>query len=266
VAQAFSSWQQFLQTLGHLSLPPSQVPSINILILSRLKGSPSWMFGTVAIVVLLLWDWKLLVSIGVGTMILGVAYAMQQWNWGGFQDVVRQFFASPNRPLAVAVASGGLSALGIYAAVAIWTTVENPWIAALAIVQGFATIVILAILLGQNLNQFLKSETESTLDDKLDGLTEADPLKRLIAVRKILRWVKNRTIEKNDRRTVSEALRLMLQSETESIVLEAVLEGLQELDETKKIASGTPPISLTRSSKSPAMVILKSPDSLTSQP
>ncbi|MGB3238437.1 MAG: hypothetical protein WBB29_09090, partial [Geitlerinemataceae cyanobacterium] len=162
------------------------------------------------------------------------------------------FFASPNRPLAVAVASGGLSALAIYVAASIWTTVENPWIAALAIVQGMATMAILAMLLGQNLRGFLKSAEESTLYDKLDGLTDADPLKRLIAVRQILRWVKNRKIEKTDRRTVDEAFRLMLQSETESIVLEAVLEGLQELDETKKIAFPTPAITLAQSSSSPA--------------
>ncbi|MGB5897716.1 MAG: hypothetical protein WBG66_05920 [Geitlerinemataceae cyanobacterium] len=252
MAQAFSPWQQFLQSLGNLSLSPSQVQSIDVPILSRLKGSPSWTIGTVAIVVLLLWDWKLLVSIGAGSVVLGVAYAMQQWDWGGFQDVVRQFFASPNRPLAVAVASGGLSALAIYVAASIWTTVDNPWIAALAIVQGMATMAILAILLGQNLSGLLKSEENTNLYDKLDGLTDADPLKRLIAVRQILRWVKNRKIEKTDRRTVDEAFRLMLQSETESIVLEAVLEGLQELDETKKIAFPTPAITLAQSSSSPA--------------
>jgi hypothetical protein len=252
VAQAFSSWQQFLQSLGNLSLPPSQFQSIEVSISSRLKGSPSWVFGSVAIAVLLLWDWKLLVSIGAGTVVLGIAYAMQQWNWGGFQDVVRQFLASPNRSLAVAVASGGLAALGIYVGVAIWMSTDNPWLALGAIAQGFATLIILAILLGQNLSRFLNSQ-ERDLYEILDYLTDTDPLKRLIAVRQILRLMKNGRLEKTDRRAVSEAFRLMLQSETESIVLEAILEGLQELDETKKLQAGSPALSLARSSKSQAL-------------
>lgn len=251
MAQAFSPWQQFLQRLGNLSLLPAQYESITDPISSRLKRSPRWMLGTGAIALLLIWDWKLLVSMGTGFVVLGVAYAMQQWNWGGFREAVRQWITSPNRPLAVAVASGGLAALGIYIGVALWMTVDNPWVATGAIVQGTATLIILAILLGQNLSGFLKLE-ERDLYEILTHLTDADPLKRLIAVRQILKSVKTRNIEKLDRQAISEAFRLMLQSETESIVLEAVLEGLQELDETRKLAPGTPEITLARSISSPA--------------
>lgn len=252
MAQAFSPWQQFLQRLGNSSLLPAQYESIADPIFSLLQRSPRWMLGTGAIALLLIWDWKLLVSMGAGFVVLGVAYAMQQWNWEGFQEVVRQSIASPNRPLAVAVASGGLAALGIYVGVALWMTVDNPWLATGSIVQGIATLIILAILLGQNLSRLLKP-AEHDLYEILTHLTDADPLKRLIAVRQILKSVKTRKIEETDRRAISEAFRLMLQSETESIVLEAILEGLEELDGTKKLASGTPPISLGRSNKSPAM-------------
>lgn len=206
------------------------------------------MLGIVAIALAILWDWKLLLSAGMGIVVLGLAYAMQQWNWNRFPQVVRQWVASPNRPLVVALASGGLAALGIYLGLAVWMTVDNPWQATSAIVQGIATFVILAILLGQTLNRFLNRQ-EFDLYEQLAHLTDADPLKRLIAVRQVIRAIASRKIDPTDGRAVCEAFRLMLQSETESIVLEAILEGLQALDDTRKLSAGTPAIALPSSSQ-----------------
>ncbi|HIK33587.1 MAG TPA: hypothetical protein IGS17_09340 [Oscillatoriales cyanobacterium M59_W2019_021] len=251
MAQVISPWQQFLQHLQDSSLLPPQLKLIDIPLSTR--GSRVWILGSGAIAVLFLWDWKFIVSIGVGTTVLGVAYAMQQWNWGGFQNFARRLVAHPNRPFAVAVASAGLAAVGTYLAIALWTTADNPWIATAAIAEGFATLVILALLLGQNLGGFLHSETAFDLYEKLDRLTDADPLKRLIAVRQLLHAVKAGKFDEIESRTVSAAFRLMLQTETESIVLEAVLEGLQELDEPKKLASGTPALSLARSHQPQAL-------------
>lgn len=243
MAHAVSPWQQFLQRLEHSPLLPPQFEFTHLQIPSRLKGSSNWMLGIVAIALLLLWDWKLLLSAGTGIVVLGIAYAIQQWNWDGFPHVVRQSIASPNRPLAVAVASGGLAALGIYLGLAIWMTADRPWLATGAIVQGIATFFILAILIGQNLNRFLKPE-ERDLYEILTHLTDADPLKRLIAVRQVLKTLKTRTPDRTERRSVWQVFRLMLQTETESIVLEAILEGLQELDPPKQLPSGTPAMSL----------------------
>lgn len=242
MAQVTSPWQQLLHRLENSSLLPSQLKSIEIPLSSR--GSRFWILGAGTIAVLLIWDWQFIVSLGVGTTVLGIAYAMQQWNWNGFENFIRQIVASPNRPLTVAVASAGLAALGTYLAIALWTTADNPWSAGAAIAQGFATLAILALLLGQNLGGFLSSEAAANPYETLDRLTDGDPLKRLIAVRQLLHGVKAGKMEEIDRHTISAAFRLMLQTETESIVLEAVLEGLQELDEPKKLASGTPAISL----------------------
>lgn len=251
MAQVISPWQQFLRRLENSSLLSPQLKSIDIPLSAR--GSHLWVLGAGTLAVLFIWDWKFIVSIGVGTTVLGIAYAMQQWNWNGFENFVRRIVASPNRPLTVAVASAGLAALGTYLAIALWTTADNPWIAAGAITQGFATLVILVLLLGQNLGGFLNSETAFDLYATLDRLTDADPLKRLIAVRQLLHSVKAGKRDEIARRAISEAFRLMLQTETESIVLEAVLEGLQELDETKKLASGTPALSFERSHQPQAL-------------
>ena len=75
----------------------------------------------------------------------------------------------------------------------------------------------------------------------LDDLTDSDPLKRLIAVRRM-----TDAIEQSDRvqkRQMADYLRVMLSREEDTIVRDAVLEGLQELDLTRSLtASKVEPI------------------------
>lgn len=235
MAQASSSWQQLLNQLANWSL----LFKTERATLQRIKQwqEPGSYLGFLTIVIaMLLWNWKLLLAIIVGVGVMVLVYSMQRWDWRSHWSKIRKLFNSPNRRLALSVTSGGIATFSTYMAAVIWVDSNSRWIAAGAILQALGTLLTIILLVWQIVS-FYSIREEEQLDRLLLTLTEQDPLKRLIAVRRLTKFVNNSRIDSSVKQNISECLRLLISREEEVMVREAAFESLQALDLGEQISS-----------------------------
>lgn len=206
----------------------------------RMRGVGSWLLILTGIIAMLLWNWKLLLATGAGVLAMLLVYLMQDWNWKPYWSSLRQFFSGSHRQLTLAVGSGGIATLTTYMAVSIWVDSDSPWIAAGAIVQGFGTLATFLLLVWQIIIS-QASQEEAKRDQLLSDLTEADSVKRLLAVRRLTDWGSNKYLHPSTQRVVADCFRLMLNQEQESIIRDAVLDGLMVLDNHQNLGKGAQP-------------------------
>jgi hypothetical protein len=64
----------------------------------------------------------------------------------------------------------------------------------------------------------------------LNNLTETDPLKRLLAVRQLTKFITRKQTDTSVKQNVVECLQLLLSREEEAVIREAALNSLQTLD------------------------------------
>lgn len=233
--KASSYWQQIINTFPVSVLAESKSRSPKQLNFKRFQG-PGGALGLLTIVVAMwLWNWKLLLasSIAVGTMML--VYSMQEWNWQQFWCEVRKFADSPNRRLALAVVSGGVAAVSTYMAFSIWVDSDSRWIAVGAILQGLGTLLILILLVWQIIALYGDREDEY-IEQLLTQLTDSNPLKRLIAVRRLGKVVRGDRVNPSVKKNVAQHFGLLLSQESETVIQETVLDCLQTLEKLPKLS------------------------------
>ncbi len=263
MTQASSSWRQLINQIPNWSLPEFKTGrSPKQRTFKRFSG-PGGVLGFLSIVVaMLLWNWKLLLALLIGVGVMVFVYSMQEWNWQLRWLEIRRFLNGPNRRLALAVGSGGLATVSTYMAAAIWVDSHSPWIATGAIVQGVGTLLTLILLVWQIVSLY-GSREEDHLDKLLVNLTEKDPLKRLIALRQITKFITRKQVDASAQQNVVECLRLLLRQEEETVIREAAFESLQALDRLQALPSNTAvPLRKVKSQKS----IVQSPQFLTLDP
>ena len=233
--KASSYWQRIIDTFPFRVLTESKNRSPKQLNLKRFQG-PGGAFALLTFVVAMWqWNWKLLFasSIAIGTMML--VYSMQEWNWQQFWCEVRKFSSSPNRRLALAVISGGIAAVSTYMAFSIWVDSDSRWIAFGAILQGLGTLLILILLVWQIIALYGDREDEY-IEQLLSQLIDPNPLKRLIAVRRLDKIVKGDRVNPVIKKNVAQHFGLLLSQESESVIHEAVLDSLQGLEKLPKLS------------------------------
>ncbi|KST63364.1 hypothetical protein [Mastigocoleus testarum] len=233
--KASSYWQRIIDTFPVRVLTESKSRSPKQLNLKRFQG-PGGALGLLTFVVAMWeWNWKLLFasSIAIGTMML--VYSMQEWNWQQFWCEVRKFSGSPNRRLALAVISGGIAAVSTYMAFSIWVDSDSRWIAFGAILQGLGTLLILILLVWQIIALYGDREDEY-IEQLLNQLTDSNPLKRLIAVRRLDKIVKGDRVNPVVKKNIAQHFGLLLSQESESVIHEAVLDSLQGLEKLPKLS------------------------------
>ena len=234
--KASSYWQQIINSFPVRVIAESKNRSPKQLTFKRFQG-PGGALGLLTIIVAMwLWNWKLLLASGtaVGTMML--VYSMQEWNWRQFWSEVRKFSASPNRRLALAVISGGIAAVSTYMAFSIWVDSDSRWIAVGAILQGLGTLLILILLVWQII-AFYGDREDEYIEQLLIQLTDSDPLKRLIAVRRLDKVVRSGHVNPVVKKSVAQHFGLLLSQESETVIQEAVLDCLQIVEKLPKLSS-----------------------------
>ena len=242
MAQALSEWQQFLQWIQRELRVRSRRISYKLPSASQLKVYRSWLVG-VGVLALVIWHWKLALSLGTGGLAMFVAYSSQGWNWQRIRNWLDRLWDRQNQQFTLTLASGGVATLGTYMVLALWTGMENHALAIAIMLQGMATLGVLGLLVRAQLMR-RSTRRHMSFDRQLDRLTDTDPLIRAIAVRQILRLWQEAPLEPTQRQAAADAFRLMLRREPESLVRNAVLEGLKAMGELKTLTSGTPPISI----------------------
>ena len=169
---------------------------------------------------------------GVGIMVL--VYSMQKWDWQLHWSKIHKFLNSSNSQLALAVISGGFATVSTYMAAAIWVDSHSSWIAAGAIVQGVGTLLTIVLLVWQIVNLYGNQE-EDHLNQLLVNLTEKDPLKRLIALRQITKFISRKRVDSSVQQDIVECLQLLLSREEEVLVREAAFKSLQACDDLRSV-------------------------------
>jgi uncharacterized protein YggT (Ycf19 family) len=236
VAQASSSWQQLLNQLAKWSLLFKTGRATKQGTFKALQEPGGYLGFLTIVIAMLLWNWKLLLAILVGVGVMVLVYSMQRWDWRSHWSEIRKLFNSPNRRLALSVTSGGIATFSTYMAAAIWVDSNSPWIAAGAILQALGTLLTIILLVWQIVS-FYGIREEEQLDRLLLTLTEQDPLKRLIALRRLTKFVTNKRTESSVKQNIIECLRLLISREEEVMVREAAFESLQALDLVEQTSS-----------------------------
>lgn len=239
-------WQELINPIQATSLQELQELSKKFrkqLSRYRFKGRRVSLFVLTLLAATLLWNWKLVLATGTGALVMLGAYSLQQKDWQRIAADLRRFLRGSNRKIAIAAGTGGLATFSTYMAVSIWIDSENHWMATGLILQGVGTIATLTLLSWQLLNQ-QTSPDEASLNELLMHLTDADSLKRLIAVRQLAGLVGQHKCEQHQERAIADYFRLMLERETSIAVREALLESLQAIQNPKQLPKGEPPFSV----------------------
>lgn len=247
MAKALSRWQQLQNQLQDLS-PKLQLKTVKQLS-RRYKRSGGSLLVVSVVVAMLLCNWRLMVATGSGVFVMTLVYLLQESEWEIPTAELRQLFTGQNRLIATTVTSGGLAALSSYLALAIWAESSSPVLATGAILQGLGTMAVLVLLVWQLVGT-KAGQQEAHINKLLMNLTNGDPLKRLIAVQQLTRQLKYQVGDQTDRQAIVECFRLMMSTETEPIVREAILDGLQVLDTTKSLLTeGAKPLLIQQTPK-----------------
>ncbi|MEH2001212.1 MAG: armadillo-type fold-containing protein [Nostoc sp.] len=237
MAQASSSWQQLINQIPKWNWPLTKFKTKGATKQQTFKrfSGPGGFLGFLTIVVaMLLWNWKLLLALLIGVGVMVLVYSMQEWDWQLHWSKIRKFLNSSNRRLALAVVSGGLATVSTYMAAAIWVDSHSHWIAAGAIVQGVGTLLTLILLVWQIVN-FYGNREEDHLDQLLVNLTEKDPLKRLIALHQLTKFISRKRVDCSVQQDVIECLQLLLSREEEVVIREAAFKSLQACDRLRSV-------------------------------
>ncbi len=247
MAQASSQWQQLVNLISELWDPEEVQQFLKPLTRLRWRKQTGPLVGLGMAVAILLWNWQLLLATGAGiTAMLGM-YLMQQWDWRRILQQWRRFYKlelrGTNQAMAIAVAIGGMTSLLTYLAVSMWLSTENHWMATGMILQTMGIFATLCLLVWQFLTH-KSSEAELSLNQLIVNLTDADPLKRLISVRQITSLIRNNHAQREQQDAIADYFHLMWSRETEPLIREALLEGLETLKETKKLGQGISPLSI----------------------
>lgn len=217
--------------------------AFNQLYPQQLHEPKSWLIGLIVVVAILFGHWKLLLATSSGALVMFLVYMMQEWNWQPYWSSLRQFLSGSNRQLTFALLGGGTATLGTYMAVSIWVDSDSAWIAIATMLQVLGTLAILSVLIWQAIAR-QSSGDEANPNQLLSELTDTNPVKRLVAVQQLTRWGADPQLHPSERRTVADCFRLMLTQEQEAVVRGAVLDGLQVLDNNRRLGKGAEPLQL----------------------
>ncbi len=200
-----------------------------------------WVLVTSGALALLFWNGRLVLATGVGVAVMALIYLMQDCQLQVPKASLRRLVHLLSQPLVLAVMGGGTAMLSTYLAASVWVEVDSPWLAAGGILQGAGTLAVLLLLVGQYLHR-QTTNSQGQFSQKLADLTHADPLRRLIAVRELTRSLRDLDQSSSERRELADYFRLMLSQESQGIVREAVLDGLQALDQVQALPTASQPV------------------------
>ena len=230
--------------------------AFNQLYPQQLREPGSWLVGLIVVVAILFGHWKLLLATTSGALVMLLVYVMQGWNWQPYWSSLRQFLSGSNRQLTFPVLGGGIATLSTYMAVSIWVDFDSPWIAVATTLQVLGTLAILSLLIWQVIAR-QASPDGAKLNQLLSELTDTNPVKRLVAVQQLTRWGADPQLHPSERRTVADCFRLMLTQEQEAVIRGAVLDGLQVLDNNRRLGKGAEPLQLPAHVKQSADKVLR---------
>ena len=217
MSKALSSWQKILNLIILLSKD------------KQLRQLGGLVFGFLVVAILWWLNWKLFLATSVGIGLMSLCYLLQNSYWQSYCRKWQKFLTGSNRQFILAVGAGATGSFCTYLAASVWADAENQWLATGEILQGFASITTLSILLW-SLGRQQNNSTEVRLNKLLEDLSHRDPLKRLVAIRQLTRLLVGKSLTPEHYYQSQEYFRLMLSEPQLPVVQNALLESLELLD------------------------------------
>lgn len=228
-----------LPTLFQGILPPHlQRQGMQLLARPELRKWGRWSLASFGTALMLSWNWKLVIATGAGLGSMGLVYLALGENWQRYWWRWQGFFKGSQGKLTLAVGSGSLAALSTYIAAELWADTENRWLATGMIAEGVGTILTLA-LLGWHILHQQNQQRDSQFERLLQQLTAADPLKRLIAVRQLIKRAHQSILKEEEKQELEIYLHLLLSQESEPQIRQTVLNYLQQERHPIPLPNGT---------------------------
>lgn len=203
----------------------------------------NWVLGLMVGIAMLVWQWQLLLATGVGVGAMALIYLLQTTDWP--VKILRgwQWLSRSHQQLTLAVGGGSLAAVGTYMAASLWVESDRPAMALTMILQGLGTLTTLGLLSWQLLNRTpLASETQ--FNQWLRDLTDTDDLKRLIAVRQLTHWATTTPVDRSQSQAIQDYFHRLLGRETDPTLRNAILEGLQALEDPESPLANYQPLQI----------------------
>ena len=188
------------------------------------------LFGLI-LVSLWWWNWQLLISVGAAVTLMWFSLKVTPKQFARFWQKVLVFFRKGhNHRLFWGGLSSSLGGIFTYMSLAIWSDSPNHWLAVGSIAQGLMTMLIVLILGWQLLqqNQETKVNEFSLL---VRDLVDGEALKRLIAIRQLTNLGIRGELSEQQILELQEYFGLMLDQPQESIVQNALLDGLEVVNQ-----------------------------------
>jgi len=204
-----------------------------------LGRSNNWLLVSVGAMTLMFWNGRLVLATGVGVAVV-LFLRHYQKRQIEYPSVLLKQFNRFNNPVSLAIASGGLVSFSTYLAASIWVESSNAWIAIGSLLQGAGTVGVIFLLIRHLLDHQAHSKQPDSAD-LVNDLTHREALKRLIAVRQLIAIAINLEASHPQRKELRDYFRLMLRSENEPIVRDAVIAGLQLLTQREQLQASAQP-------------------------
>jgi hypothetical protein len=141
--------------------------------------------------VLLAQDWQVAFSLLAGALVMFGVYGYQE-SGGAWLRKLSAFWASPQRPLVVAVIMGSFATIVVQMITAIWMEVPNHWLAGAITLQLVATLAVLFLLIRNSWQGIGKSDPLAGL---VEQLLSDDAGDRLLALRELSKHLQTNRVK-----------------------------------------------------------------------
>jgi hypothetical protein len=194
----------------------------------QLQQLPNWLILAIALLVLAFWNWQLVMATLIGAATLILVYVAQDWNWNLIFAKVQRFLNSPNRSIIMAAIAGSTSIILSYVGLMVWSSIDNHWLAGMAITQSVAILGGLVLLFFKTISQW-QQNSQQNINYLTAQLTSTDELERLIAVKQLAQSLQQRHLPLTQEKAIAQYCQILLSRENAETVRSATLEVLEEL-------------------------------------
>jgi hypothetical protein len=196
-----------------------------------------------AVGVVATWNWLFVSAAIAGASVSVMSYQLQQGQWTTVRLLWQRLWKPTNRSLTVAVGAGTLAMLTTYLALNAWLVADSPQQAIASVLQGGGTMAIALLLLAWRIRPATRDADTQPWDALSDQLSDANPLKRLTAIRRATDHALRSSVT-TQRRYLLDSFRLMLKYETDDILQMALVESIQALQQQHCLGTGAPALSM----------------------
>ncbi|MEB3295037.1 MAG: hypothetical protein VKJ24_17910 [Synechococcales bacterium] len=223
------------QDLTSLEVSPQLLRQGGRSLLNRPVG---WAIGAMGLLLLLLWDGRLVMATGAGIATMLTIYQLRSQRSQTWRTQLQQWLQIWQQPLMFATGSGVGASFLTYLAISIWLDVDQHWLATGLLLQGFTSLGLLGLFLWQRWERGQQTQQDQ-FKTTIAALSNPEPLTRLATVQELSQGIVEHQWQTGQLRQIVAAFRLLLDHETEPVIQEAIWEGLQALN--LKVTSAASP-------------------------